>query len=206
MAKKICGIYKITNTVTNDFYIGSSKNVKRRWAAHKWPSVWNRYPNKQLYQDMKKYGADKFEFEILAEVEAEKLKEKEQQFIEKLQPVYNNYNANGLDIERQKETKRKASNKYNKSDKGKEYRKSDKGKESHRKASNKYNKSDKGKEKRKEYNKSDKGKESHRKACNKYDNQLCYYNGETLTLNALSARFKRQGIPHPTLEAKKYLI
>lgn len=25
---KICGVYKITNTVTNDFYIGSSKDVK----------------------------------------------------------------------------------------------------------------------------------------------------------------------------------
>lgn len=28
---------------------------------------------------------------------------------------------------------------------------------------------------------------------------------ETLTLNALTARFSRAGIEHPTLEAKKYL-
>lgn len=39
-----------------------------------------------------------------------------------------------------------------------------------------------------------------------YHNQLCFYNGETLTLSALSMRFMRQGIPHPTIEAKKYLI
>ena len=49
---KISGIYKITNTITGDFYIGSSKDVKRRWAAHKWPSMWKQYSNKQLYQDM----------------------------------------------------------------------------------------------------------------------------------------------------------
>lgn len=39
----------------------------------------------------------------------------------------------------------------------------------------------------------------------RYNNQKCLYNGETLTLNALAARFQRQGIPHSILEAKKYL-
>ena len=177
---KIIGIYKITNTVTGDFYIGSSKNVKQRLACHKCQSTWKNYPNKQLYQDMQKYGVDKFAFEILEVVEPEELKEKEQQFIEMLKPTYNQMNAKGLDIERQKEAQKK-------------YNKSDKGKEAHRKANNKYKKSDK-------------GKESNRKANNKYKNQLCYYNGETLTLHALSTRFERQGIPHSTIEAKKYLL
>ena len=40
----------------------------------------------------------------------------------------------------------------------------------------------------------------------KYDSQLCSYNGETLTLSALSRRFQRMKIPHATTEAKKYLI
>ena len=164
---KISGIYKITNTITGDFYIGSSKNVKRRLAAHKWPSKWNQYPNNPMYLDMKKYGVDKFEFEILEVVEPEKLKEAEQQFIERLKPTYNNYNAKGLNIERRKE--------YNK----------------------KY---------KKEYNQSDKCKESNKKAQNKYNNQLCSYNGEILTLCALSTRFRRSGIPHPQIEAKKYLL
>ena len=39
-----------------------------------------------------------------------------------------------------------------------------------------------------------------------YDNQLCYFNNETLTLCALRERFKRMGITHPQLEAKKYLM
>ena len=173
---KISGIYKITNTVTGDFYIGSSKDVKRRWNEHKCQSRWKQNPNNPLYNDMQKYGVDKFVFEVLEEVEENKLKEAEQQFIEKLQPTYNSNNAKGLNVERRKESKKK----YEKIDKRKKYKK--------------------------EYNKSDKGKKSQRKAQKEYDNQLCYYNGETLTLRALYQRFRRKGLSNPTAEAKKYLI
>ena len=159
----ISAVYKITNTVTGDFYIGSSKNIKERWASHKWQSTWNRYPNKQLYKDMQKYGIDKFAFEILEVVEPEELKVTEQQFIELLEPTYNDINANGLNVERRKEYQ-------------------------------------------KEYQKTEKGKKSNRKAVNKYQNQLCIYNGQTITLNALRNRFMRQGISNPIQEAKKYLL
>ena len=164
---KISGVYKITNTATGDFYIGSSNNVKRRWADHKCKSTWKKCLNNPLYKDMQKYGVDKFDFEILEEVEPEQLKEMEQQFIEKLKPIYNSIRANGWDFERYKESQKE----YNK-----------------------------------KYNKTNKRKESHRKANNKYYNQLCYYNGEALTLNALALRFSRAGIEHPVIEAKKYLI
>ena len=153
--EKISGIYKITNTATGDFYIGSSKNVKSRWTYHKCQLVHKRYPNNPLYQDMQKYGVDKFELQILAEVEVDKLKEMEQEFIEKLKPTYNNRNANGLNVERCKE-----------------------------------------------YKKSDKCK----KANKQYNSQLCFYNGQTITLHALSMRFWRKGISNPTTEAKKYLL
>ena len=106
MTEIISAVYKITNTVTNDFYIGSSKDVKRRWKDHKWPSKWNEQPNNPMYLDMQKYGLDKFEFQILEVVEPEELKETEQQFIEMLKPTYNNNRASGLDFERK--------NKYNK--------------------------------------------------------------------------------------------
>ena len=147
---KICGIYKITNAITGDFYIGSSKNVKRRWADHKCPSRWKIQPNNPMYLDMQKYGTNKFVFEILTEVEEDSLKEKEQQFIQTLKPSYNNRNANGCDIERIKKSRRKSHKEYN--------------------------------------------------------NQLCNYNGETITLCALSARFRSQGISNPTAEAKKHLL
>ena len=110
--EKISAVYKIINTVTGDFYIGSSKDVKRRWKEHKRPSVWKKCPNNPMYQDMKKYGLNKFEFQVIAEFEVGQLKEIEQQFIETLKPIYNNYNAKGLDVERYIETHRKASNNY----------------------------------------------------------------------------------------------
>ena len=54
--EKISGIYKITNIITGDFYIGSSKNIKQRWLSHKVPSAWSKHPNSRMYQDMAKYG------------------------------------------------------------------------------------------------------------------------------------------------------
>ena len=177
---KIIGIYKITNTITGDFYIGSSKDVKRRWVEHKCHSRWKQYPNNPMYQDMKRYGTDSFVFEILEVVEADKLKKKEQEFIETLKPTYNQMNAKGWDVERYKE--------YNK-EYNKEYQKE-------------YEKTEKYKEYQKEYEKTEKYKEYQKE----YRNQLCFYNGETLTLNALSKRFRRQGLSNPTQEARKYLI
>ena len=163
----ISGVYRITNTVTGDFYIGSSNDVKSRWAHHKCPSRWKQHPNNPMYLDMQKYGLDKFVFEILEEVEEEKLKETEQEFIETLKPTYNDRNANGWDIDKYKEYQKEYQKEYHKSDKYKQYQK--------------------------EYQK-------------EYQNQLCSYNGETLTLNALTKRFRRAGLSNPTQEAKKYLL
>ena len=172
---KISGIYKITNTVTGDFYIGSSKDVKQRWRSHKKPSTWKRCPNSPMYLDMKKYGTDKFDFQILEVVEIEQLKEIEQQFIETLKPTYNNYRANtglGNLKGRVDEYKKEWYQKYKEEilDRAKQYN------------------------------------EAHKQQKEEYNNQLCCYNGEVLTLSALKTRFYRAGIPHPVLEAKKYLL
>ena len=102
--KKIYVVYKFINTITGDFYIGS-QSIKKSSASHKYQSVWISIPNDQLYQDIEKYGVDKFELEVLAEVEPEQMKEVEQQFIEEMHPTYNNYNENDLDIERYKNKK-----------------------------------------------------------------------------------------------------
>ena len=147
-------VYKFTNTVTGDFYIGS-QSIKIRYTNRKYQSVWI-VINDQLDQDIQKYGLDNFEFEVLAEAEPERLKEVEQEFIEALKPTYNQMNDEDLDIESYKEYKS-------------------------------------------EYNKC-------KKSQKKYNNQLCCYNGETLTLGALSMRFRRAGIDHPFIEAKKYLL
>ena len=159
---KISGVYKITNTVTGEFYIGSSKDVNKRWRAHKSPSRWDEHQNSPLYQDMQKYGVENFRFQILAPVMEKHLKQVEQELIKMLKHTYNQMNAKVLDIERRKKTQ-------------------------------------------KEYSQSEKGREVSNKAVKKYYHQLCVYNGETLTLCALITRFRRAGVPHQSLEAKKYL-
>ena len=160
---KISAVYKIVNTITGDFYVGSSINVFNRWVEHKKLSIWKRCPNNPMYKDMQKYGVDKFRFQILAPVMEEYLKQVEQEFIDMLNPTYNNYRAKGLDIERNKESRRKAERKYNQTERRKEL---------------------------------------HRK----YAHKSCSYNGETLTLDALRARFRKAGIERPSVEARKYLI
>ena len=187
MIKKISGVYKITNTVTGDFYIGSSKNVRSRWVHHKIPSTWKRYPNNPMYLDMQKYGVDKFVFEILEDVEIDYLKESEQKFIDKLQPTYNSNRANGWDVERRKEYQKKYDKEYyqqNRENKKEYY-------QQNRENKKKYDK---------EYY------QQNRENKKKYYNQPCYYNSEMLTLAALVTRFKRAGIKNPTLEAKKYIL
>ena len=145
--------------VTGDFYVGSSKNVKKRWASHKWPSNWKLYPNNPLYQDMQKYGVDKFDFQIIISIMPECLLQIEQDCIDLMKPTYNRKRANKVDVKKRKKTYKK-------------YRQSDKGK----------------------------------KRQKRYLDKLCYYNGETLTLRALSLRFHRAGMSHSLAEASKYLI
>lgn len=175
---KISGVYKITNNITGDFYIGSSKNIEKRWAVHKCVSVWKRRPGMKLYQAFIKYGLDNFIFEVLEETSS--LKKREQYWIEQLKPIYNNNWAKGQDAERYKETSRRCCKEYYEIHRNEQLAKAKAYRQAHRDECL-----------------------ARMKECN---SRLCFYKGETLTLNALSKRFCRQGIPHSYIEAKKYLI
>ena len=76
-------IYKITNTVTGDFYIGQTINFHERQLQHK------RDPQPKMRDDVEKYGWDAFKFEILEECDREVLNDKENDYITKLDPAYN---------------------------------------------------------------------------------------------------------------------
>lgn len=97
---KISGVYKITNNITGDFYIGSSKNIKQRWTSHRSPSTWKNWPGIKLYKAMAQYGRDNFTIEVIEETTD--LHNREQYYIEQLKPSYNNNWAKGQNIERSK--------------------------------------------------------------------------------------------------------
>lgn len=82
----ICGIYKITNILTGDIYIGQSVNVADRWKNHiKCGLGIDASSTNKLYNNMQEYGVWNFTFEILQKCSRDKLNEKERFWIEMYQ-------------------------------------------------------------------------------------------------------------------------
>lgn len=72
-----CGIYEIKNETTGEFYIGQSKNIEKRWEAHKSNpaehliSIINSYKNK----------TEQVKFRILEEINSEEFNKEELKFV-----------------------------------------------------------------------------------------------------------------------------
>lgn len=82
----ICGIYKITNILTGDIYIGQSVNVADRWKNHiKCGLGIDASATNKLYNNMQEYGVWNFTFELLQKCSRDKLNEKERFWIEMYQ-------------------------------------------------------------------------------------------------------------------------
>ena len=79
------GIYKITNQITGDFYIGKSKNIKKRLYNHK---HYVRHSEK-FETDIERYGWENFTFEVIEECGEDELLEREAFHIRSLKPSYN---------------------------------------------------------------------------------------------------------------------
>lgn len=86
---KICGIYKITNTANEKFYLGSSIQANRRWRQHKDDLRHGRHHSVILQRAWDKYGEATFSFEILELCERDNLLEREQHYMDALKPHYN---------------------------------------------------------------------------------------------------------------------
>ena len=83
------GIYKIRNLINNKIYVGSTKNIKARWAKHKALLRHNKHQNTHLQNAWNKYGEGAFVFEVIEECRIENLISREQFFINSLNPDYN---------------------------------------------------------------------------------------------------------------------
>lgn len=110
------GIYKITNIITNDLYIGSAAGktgFKRRFESHKYHLRRGTSPCLKLQNSWNKYGEEHFTFDVLEYCEPINCINREQYFIDKLIPSLNILPIAGsrLNSKQSKATKEKISNK-----------------------------------------------------------------------------------------------
>jgi group I intron endonuclease len=94
------GVYRIINTITKDFYIGSasrtSPNKSKSYRGfyvrinrHKMDLRANRHYNQKLQRAWNKYGEENFNFEILMICSPEECIKNEQYYLDLLSPTYN---------------------------------------------------------------------------------------------------------------------
>lgn len=97
------GIYKIINQQTGKYYVGSSRNIPRRWKKHTKMLNANRHVNKKLQNAWNKYGQDCFQFVVIEELtESISLIDAEQKYLNvassEQSKTYNlKFEANGWD-------------------------------------------------------------------------------------------------------------
>ena len=86
----MCGVYKIINLVNDKIYIGSSKDIVRRWNDHIRSLETNIHANQHLQNAWNKYGRKCFKFEIIEQCDEQYQFEREQYYIDLYKPFQNN--------------------------------------------------------------------------------------------------------------------
>jgi group I intron endonuclease len=100
--KKLMGVYTILNSINGKLYIGSSKDIHRRWEAHRSHLKYGRHPNKHLQNAYNQYGKEAFTYTVLEEItNDEELIVREQHWIDTLDSCSEEYGYNlTIDIKR----------------------------------------------------------------------------------------------------------
>lgn len=89
--KSSCGIYKITNIITGDFYIGSSINIYKRLSLHKSYMKLNKHDNHKIRNHAILHGIESFRFEIIEYCDLGDMHLREQYYVDLLNPTYNSW-------------------------------------------------------------------------------------------------------------------
>lgn len=87
------GIYVIKNSINSRVYVGSSKNLYKRFNSHKSELIKGTHANKALQNFCIKHGIDKLTIEILELCEADKLINRENFFIKELKGYGHGFNC-----------------------------------------------------------------------------------------------------------------
>ena len=87
------GIYKIENKITNEVYIGQSRDIQARWMSHRRNAIAKDKVRKYaLYRDIRRYGFEAFDFSVLEECTQFQLNDKENYWIEYYSHITHMYN------------------------------------------------------------------------------------------------------------------
>ena len=108
--KRTSGIYKIESKIKpNRIYIGSAVSFYTRWMNHLSDLRTGDHGNKKLQHHFNKYGEDDLIFSIVEECDKNILLNKEQGYIDRLNPYFNICKIAGssLGLKRSDETKKK---------------------------------------------------------------------------------------------------
>ena len=93
--QKVIGIYCIKNIINNKVYIGSSKNIHKRWSNHKYNfKRFGTSVNPHLESAFKKYGINSFTFSILEVCNLEELEIRENYWMNTYNSRNNNFGYN----------------------------------------------------------------------------------------------------------------
>ena len=87
--KNLSGIYKFTNKLTKEIYVGQSINLAKRFLKYFTLSYLKSRESLVMSRALIKYGYSNFSLEILEYCEIANLTEREQFYIDKLNPNYN---------------------------------------------------------------------------------------------------------------------
>lgn len=126
----VSGVYKVLCLVNGKFYIGSSKNISKRWYEHWDERERAKTKNQMMYDDMRNYGKENFRIYVI--YEGGDYKHIEKVVTYNLQPPYNIRNKT------RKESHKKVKRFANKTEYHSYYYQTEKGKEKCKEANKKY--------------------------------------------------------------------
>lgn len=92
---KIIGIYEIKNVSTGKSYLGSSKDINRRWSNHISTMRKGNHKCKEMQMDYDKFGINSFKFTVVVTCLVSELYIKEKYYLESFEPE-ELYNVKGI--------------------------------------------------------------------------------------------------------------
>lgn len=92
------GVYKISNIMSGDCYIGSSVNIEGRMREHFNLLRKGRHHSNHLQNAFSKYGEENFGWEVVEKCSVGARLKKEQKWIDTLHPVYNHAKVAGTTL------------------------------------------------------------------------------------------------------------